>query len=403
MEQTFSTVPAALEAFREGKMLIVVDDERRENEGDLIMAAEHVTEEAMAFIVRHTGGVVCLALENAIADQLDLPPMVSRNTARLQTQFTVSIDAAEGITTGISAHDRAKTIRAAILPGAKPDDLHRPGHVFPLRAADGGVLRRAGHTEAAVDLCRLAGLRTGAILSELMDAEGVMLRLPELLAFAKEHALPILSIADLIAHRRRNETLITRESDANLETDTGEWHIRVYRDVMTNDEHVALVKGDVRTDDPVLVRVHSECLTGDVFGSQHCDCGRQLKEAMRRIAEDGRGVIVYMRQEGRGIGLANKIRAYELQQQGLDTVEANERLGFPMDLREYGIGAQMLLDLGVRNIRLLTNNPKKLAGLDGYGLSIVEQVQIECEPVSERERSYLRTKKTKMGHVLRGV
>jgi 3,4-dihydroxy 2-butanone 4-phosphate synthase/GTP cyclohydrolase II len=403
MEQKLSQPADAVAALRDGKMIIVVDDERRENEGDLIMAAEHMTEEAMAFIVRHTGGVVCLALSNGIADQLDLPPMVSTNTARLQTQFTVSIDAAEGTTTGISAHDRCETVRVAIHSDAQPNHLRRPGHIFPLRAADGGVLRRAGHTEAAVDLCRLAGLREGAVLSELMDDAGSMLRLPQILSFAAHHNIVVVSIADLIAHRRRSEALIAHESAADLETDTGAWKIHAYRDVMTNEEHVALVQGDVRTMEPVLVRVHSECLTGDVFGSQHCDCGKQLHEAMRRVSQEGRGVIVYMRQEGRGIGLANKIRAYELQQSGLDTVEANEKLGFPMDLREYGIGAQMLLDLGVKKIKLLTNNPKKLAGLDGYGLTIVEQVAIECEPASERERSYLRTKKKKMGHALRGV
>ncbi|MDD5623384.1 MAG: bifunctional 3,4-dihydroxy-2-butanone-4-phosphate synthase/GTP cyclohydrolase II [Candidatus Peribacteraceae bacterium] len=401
---SFTSVPEALEALRAGRMIIVVDDEQRENEGDLVIAAEHLTDETMAFIIRHTGGVVCLALSNQIADQLDLPPMVHHNTSRRQTPFTVSIEAAKGIETGISAHDRAQTIRAAIRPAAVPEDLVRPGHVFPLRAQDGGVLVRAGHTEASVDLCRLAGLRMGAVLSELMHDDGTMMRLPAIEQFAAEHGLPILLVDDLIAFRRRSETLVQREAESLLQTETGEWRVHVYRDTVHGQEHAALTQGSIDPLTPVLVRVHSECLTGDTLGSLRCDCGHQLKAAMRRIQEEGRGVLLYMRQEGRGIGLANKIRAYQLQQeQGLDTVEANERLGFPVDLRDYGIGAQILKDLGVGKIRLLTNNPKKVVGLAGHGLHIVEQVPIEMENPSPQQRHYLRTKKEKMGHTMKGV
>lgn len=398
---SLSTIPEALDDLRAGKFVIVVDDEDRENEGDLVLAAEHMTTEKMAFMIRHTGGVVCLALTHMIANQLDLPPMVGKNTAKRGTSFTVSIEAAEGIDTGISAKDRSRTILTAINPVAQPEDLARPGHVFPLRADDGGVLRRTGHTEASTDLCRLAGLREGAVISELMHENGTMMRLLALEAFAKEHDLTIISIADLVAFRRRNETFVRLEAETELETETGLWNIRIYRDSLYQVDHVALIKGTVSPLKPILVRAHSECLTGDVFGSLHCDCGDQLAMAMDMIEQEGEGVILYMRQEGRGIGLANKMRAYELQRKhGLDTAQANERLGFPADLRDYGTGAQILKDLGIGKIRLLTNNPKKIVGLEGFGLEVIERVPIELASTSEKQRKYLQTKKEKLGHLL---
>jgi len=399
---SLSTIPQALDTLRSGGMIIVVDDADRENEGDLIMAAQSVTEEQMAFLIRHTGGVVCLPLSNDIADQLDLPPMVESNTSHLKTPFTVSIDSADGITTGISAYDRAHTIRIAISPVAKSDDFVRPGHVFPLRACDGGVLVRAGHTEASVDLCRLAGLRHGAILSELMHDDGTMMRMPALQEFSREHNIPLISIADLIAHRRQREVFVRLEASSDLETSTGVWKMHVFSDTLTDEEHVALVKGKIDPLEPVLVRVHSECLTGDTFHSIHCDCGEQLNLAMHKIHEARKGVLLYMRQEGRGIGLANKIKAYQIQQkEGLDTVEANQKLGFADDLRDYGIGAQILKELNVGHLRMLTNNPKKIVGIEGYGLHVTEQVSLEPSSLHEKQKKYLSVKKEKMGHVLK--
>jgi len=401
---TFDSLPKAIDALRVGHMIIVVDDQQRENEGDLLMTAEDVSEEKMAFFIRHTGGVVCMPVSNKIADALDLPPMVENNTAQLQTPFTVSIDASEGIATGISAYDRMHTIRVAASSVAKPEDLRRPGHIFPLRANDGGVLVRAGHTEAATDLCRLAGRRSAAVISELMHEDGTMMRGPALRSFADEHNLPIISIADLIAYRYCTESFVRLEAESDLETEMGMWKMFVFTDMLRNEEHVVLVKGKINPLIPVLVRVHSECLTGDTFHSRHCDCGLQLERAMQLIEKEGSGVLLYLRQEGRGIGLANKVRAYALQQeQGFDTAEANEQLGLPVDLRDYGIGAQILKELNVGKIRLLTNNPKKIIGLEGYGLHIVEQVSLQISVESEKQKKYLRTKKEKMNHILHDV
>ncbi len=400
MKTNFDSIEDAVRAIKDGEVVIIVDDEGRENEGDLVMAAEYVTEEQMAFIIRHTGGVVCLAVENDLADRLDLPPMVVKNTSKLETAFTVSIEAKEGTTTGISAQDRVTTIKAAIADDAKPDDLSRPGHVFPLRAQHGGVLWRGGHTEASVDLCNLAAVKPAAVISELMDDDGKMMRLPELLKFAEEHNLAIVSVADLIAHRHKNESFIELAAETDLQTKTGIWQMKVYKDLLHGTLHTALVKGDVSGDQSVLVRVHSECFTGDVLGSLHCDCGQQLSKAMADIEKEGSGIILYMEQEGRGIGLVNKIKAYQLQhKKGLDTVEANLALGLPEDLREYGIGAQIIKDQGVRKIRLMTNNPKKMGGITGYGIEVVEQVPIEI-PANGVDDKYLQTKKEKMGHVL---
>ena len=400
----FAPITDAIDVIRTGGMVIVVDDEDRENEGDIVMAAQHIDAEKMAFIIRYTGGVVCMPISNAIADQLDLPHMVAKNTSKYSTPFTVSIEAVNGVSTGISASYRAKTVLAAVNPVAKPSDIHRPGHIFPLRAQDGGVLVRTGHTEASVDLCKLAGVREAAVISELMHEDGSMMRLPALKKFGEQHELPIISIADLIAYRRRSETFVRKEAESQLETSTGMWIMHVYQDTLHGAEHVALVRGELSALEPSLVRVHSECLTGDAFGSLHCDCGAQLQSAMQQIAAAGRGVVLYMRQEGRGIGLSNKVKAYKLQQdEGLDTVEANHRLGLPDDLREYGIGAQILKELGVGHFKLLTNNPRKVVGLEGYGLHLVEQVPLEIAPQSDRQKKYLHTKKTKMGHVLRRV
>ncbi len=396
---TLDKIEEAIEAIRDGEMVVVVDDESRENEGDLIMAAEHATPDKINFMVKKARGLVCVPMEKERLDDLNLYSMVDNNTAPLGTDFTVSVDAKEGVSTGISAYDRAKTISVMIEEDTEPDDLAKPGHIFPLRAEEGGVLRRAGHTEAGVDLARLAGLSPAAVLCEVMDEDGTMARLPELKEFAEEHDLVLVSIEDLIEYRKRNENLVERIGEANLPTEYGEFQIVSYKDEINGDEHVALLKGSPEDSEDVLVRVHSECLTGDVFGSLRCDCGEQLHKALRMIEEEGEGVLLYMRQEGRGIGLGNKVCAYQLQDQGMDTVEANRHLGFEDDLREYGIGAQILSDLGLSDIRLLTNNPRKVVGLEGYGLHLKETVPIEVEP-NEHNRSYLKTKKKKMGHKL---
>jgi 3,4-dihydroxy 2-butanone 4-phosphate synthase/GTP cyclohydrolase II len=395
-----SSIDEALLDIRRGKMVILVDDEDRENEGDLCMAAEKVTPHAINFMAKHGRGLICLSIQEEKADELQLPPMVSNNTSSLQTAFTVSIEAKRGVSTGISAADRATTILTAIADGAKPDDLVRPGHVFPLRAKNGGVLVRTGQTEGSVDLSRLAGLKPTGVICEIMNDDGTMARMPDLEIFCRKHNLKIVTIADLIKYRLQNECLVRRAAVTILPTVYGgEFAAIAYENDVDNQQHLALVKGEIRTEDPVLVRVHSECLTGDVFGSQRCDCGEQLHTAMQIVAKEGKGVIVYMHQEGRGIGLINKMKAYALQDQGQDTVEANATLGFPPDLRDYGLGAQILRDLGVRKIRLMTNNPKKIVGLQGYGLEVVERVSIETKP-SRRNWAYLKTKKTKMGHLL---
>ncbi len=396
-------VEVAIAEIAAGRMVILVDDEDRENEGDLCMAAECATPEAVNFMARFGRGLVCLALTEDRLRQLRLSMMVPDhdNNSPYGTAFTVSIEARQGVTTGISAADRATTIRSAIADDAKPQDLVRPGHVFPLRARDGGVLRRAGQTEGSVDLARLAGLKPAGVICEIMNDDGTMARMADLVGFARRHGLKIVTIADLIQYRLRNEKLVRRAAEAVLPTAiAGEFRSYVYENDIDHVDHVALVKGEIRADDPVLVRVHSECLTGDAFGSLRCDCGEQLNAAMKMIEEEGRGVILYMRQEGRGIGLKNKIKAYALQDdEGLDTVQANERLGFPPDLRDYGVGAQILVDLGVRKMRLVTNNPGKRAGIEGYGLTIVERVPLEVKP-NAKNLDYLRTKKEKLGHVL---
>jgi 3,4-dihydroxy 2-butanone 4-phosphate synthase/GTP cyclohydrolase II len=376
-----------------------VDDAARENEGDLIMAGQFVTPAAVNFMAKFGRGLICVPTTSERLEQLGIARMVKENRESFRTDFQVSVDVARGISTGISAADRAKTIQVMASPTAVPEDLIQPGHVFPLRARPGGVLQRAGHTEAAVDLVRLAGCRSIGVICEIMNDDGTMARLPQLLKFAGKHRLKICTVADLIKHRQTREKLVERVETVKMPTDYGDFELHLYRSKVDGQHHLALVHGDVAGQGKILVRVHSECLTGDVFGSRRCDCGSQLHQAMRQIAGDGRGVIVYMRQEGRGIGLAPKIKAYKLQEQGYDTVEANEKLGFDMDLREYGIGAQILADLGLKTIRLLTNNPKKVVGLEGYGLKIIEQLPIRVKPNPHNER-YLKTKREKLGHLL---
>lgn len=395
----FCSVEEAIEEVRAGRFILILDDEGRENEGDLVMAAEKVTPEAINFMAKHACGLICVPLSGERVDELGLPLMTQNNTEKMGTAFTISVDAkGRGVTTGISAFDRAETVRALIDPGATLNDLVMPGHTFPLRAQEGGVLRRAGHTEASVDLARMAGLYPAAVICEVMAEDGTMARLPELERFAEEHGIKMLTIDRLIKRRMRSEKLVRRIAEVCLPTDQGDFVAIGYESLVDGQCHLALVAGDPSSDD-ALVRVHSECLTGDVFGSRRCDCGDQLHLAMRLIRENGNGVLLYMRQEGRGIGLANKLRAYALQERGYDTVEANQRLGYPADLRDYGVGAQILVDLGIKKMRLLTNNPRKIIGLEGYGLEIVDRVAIEIQPNDENRR-YLETKRDKLHHLL---
>jgi 3,4-dihydroxy 2-butanone 4-phosphate synthase / GTP cyclohydrolase II len=396
----FASIPEAVKAIQAGEFVLVVDDADRENEGDLIMAAEAATPEKIGFLVRHTSGVIVMPMLGERLDELELPLMVQHNTEKHRTAFTVSVDAAHGTTTGISAGDRATTIQTLIDPETKPADLLRPGHIFPLRYREGGVLKRAGHTEAGIDLARLAGCYPAAVLCEVVNPDGSMARLPQLEAFAGGHDLKLISIADLIRYRRQREKLVRRVAEARIPTEWGDFTAFAYESILDGEQHLALVKGEVAGQDDVLVRVHSECLTGDAFGSLRCDCGAQLEGALRRVAEAGQGVVIYLRgHEGRGIGLAHKLRAYSLQERGRDTVDANLELGLPVDDREYGIGSQILVDLGVTTMRLMTNNPAKYGGLEGYGLRIVERVPLETYPNPENLR-YLRTKRERMGHLL---
>jgi 3,4-dihydroxy 2-butanone 4-phosphate synthase/GTP cyclohydrolase II len=400
---SLATIEEAIEEVRKGKLIIIVDDEDRENEGDLMIAAEKVTPEIINFMSKYGRGLICLAMTPERLDELQLPLMVSDNTAPFQTAFTVSIDAKYGVTTGISAYDRAKTILTAIDPKTKPSDLARPGHIFPLRARPGGVLERAGQTEASVDLARLAGLYPAGVICEVMNEDGTMARMPQLQEFGKEYNIKIITVADLIKYRLKTERLVKRVVEAELPTKYGLFKIYVFKNIINHENHIALVAGEIKEDEPVLVRAHSQCLTGDAFGSLRCDCGEQLHQSMKMIAREGKGVILYiLNQEGRGIGLVNKIKAYALQDKGEDTVEANKKLGFKPDQRDYGIGAQILLSLGVRKIRLLTNNPRKFVGLSGYGLEIIDRIPLEIPP-NKINKNYLKTKKEKLGHILEMV
>jgi 3,4-dihydroxy 2-butanone 4-phosphate synthase/GTP cyclohydrolase II len=394
----FAAIPDAIEDIRMGKMVIVVDDEDRENEGDFIMAAEMVTPDHVNFLAKEGRGLICVSLTEERINQLELETMAQRNTSKLGTNFTVSVDAVHGTTTGISARDRAITIKTLVHPDTQPHDLARPGHIFPLRGVQGGVLVRAGHTEASIDLTRLAGLSQSGVLCEIMDEDGEMARVPRLMEIAEKFGMKVITIKDLIEYRTQTEKLVSKEEDVDFPTKYGHFRLCLYSSAIDRKHHVALVKGDVRNRKNVLVRVHSECLTGDVFGSMRCDCGDQIAAALRMIEKEGQGVLLYMRQEGRGIGLANKIKAYHLQENGCDTVEANNRLGFKDDLRDYGIGAQILVDLGLSTVRLITNNPRKIVGVEGYGLKVTERVPSETSP-TEYNRKYLRCKKEKLGHL----